>query len=287
VNAVDEETKKEEVPENEVLIEEAAVENKQRMASLKDIREAKSKYDRDFFRRFAYKGSFTMPQKALEQHVQTMSKEEIAELTLSIVNSAYEVNDLIPNIELVLFKMFTSPMTTKEQRRGAKDLLEGNLFRGVTLDPTVYESLLESIAMNPKKKHFKKIIQHIEEQCDNLPKEQLSRQMPGDLIDMIVTIGIHEKYPVYMGTTLKNWLARGYDVQPRSFKDYFMFLERCKGFEEDAKRYVTLAHDTDHIQVDYAMLRGIFLRSIQSKTGPEVLKLFEQFRKTIKLNKAG
>ena len=99
--------------------------------------------------------------------------------------------------------------------------------------------------------------------------------MPGDLIDMIVTIGIHEKYPVFMGTTLKNWLARGYDVQPRSFKDYVMFLERCKGYEEDAKRYVTLAHDTEHIQIDYAMLQGLFLRSIQTKTGPEVLKLFE------------
>lgn len=30
----------------------------------------------------------------------------------------------------------------------------------------------------------------------------------------------------------------------------------------------------------------MFIRTIQNKTGPEVLKLFEQFRKSLKLNKA-
>jgi len=154
---------------------EAIKESNLKLSTSKDVRDAKAKFDRDFFRRFAYKGSFTMPQQALEQHIATMSKEDIATLALSIVNSAYEVNDLIPNIELVLFKMFTSPLTTKEQRRGATDLLEGSLFREVTLDPSVYESLLESVAMNPKKKHFKKIIQHIEEQSEPLTKDELAR----------------------------------------------------------------------------------------------------------------
>ena len=29
-----------------------------------------------------------------------------------MINSAYELNEIIPNIELVFFKMFTSPITT-------------------------------------------------------------------------------------------------------------------------------------------------------------------------------
>lgn len=33
------------------------------------------------------------------------------------------------------------------------------------------------------------------------------------------------------------------------------------------------------------MLRPLFLRTIKNKTGADVLKLFEQFRKNIKLNK--
>jgi len=49
---------------------------------------------------------------------------------LSIVNSAYELNHIIPNIELILFKMFVSPVTTRTQRKNAdaEDLLNGNLF---------------------------------------------------------------------------------------------------------------------------------------------------------------
>lgn len=64
-------------------------------------------------------------------------------LALSIVNSAYEINDIIPNIELLLFKMFCSPISTKAERKEQDfdDLLVGNLFRGVELDPLVYQSL--------------------------------------------------------------------------------------------------------------------------------------------------
>lgn len=42
--------------------------------------------------------------------------------------------------------------------------------------------------------------------------------------------------------------------------------------------------DTTHIQMDYELLRPFFRRCIQYSTGQEVLKLFEQFRKNLKLN---
>lgn len=77
-----------------------------------------------------------------------------------MVHSAYELNDLIPNIELLLYKIFMSPQINKEQRQNSDDLLEGNLFtqKGTDLDNDVYKSFLETIALNSKKKHFKKLI---------------------------------------------------------------------------------------------------------------------------------
>lgn len=65
-----------------------------------------------------------------------------------------------------------------------------------------------------------------------------------------------------------------------------LFLERSRGFEEDAKRFVIMSADTSHLNIDYQLLRPIFQRAIRNKTGQEVLKLFEQFRKNLKLNQS-
>ena len=77
------------------------------------------------------------------------------------------------------------------------------------------------------------------------------------------------------------------EIQVRcTFKKFVIFLERCKVFEEDAKRFVIMTGDTANVQVDYGVLRPLFLRAIKHKTGNDVLKLFEQFRKNLKLNKS-
>lgn len=112
--------------------------------------------------------------------------------------------------------------------------------------------------------------------------------VPEEVIDLVVATGIDQKYPVYLGQTIKTMLQStdSFEVSPHTFKTFVLFLERCKGYEEDAKRFVSLAHDTDHIQVDYDMLQPLFLRTIKHKSGNEVLKLFEQFRKTLRLNRS-
>lgn len=215
-----------------------------------------------------------------------MSAEEKAELCLSLVHSAYELNDLIPNVELLLFKMFTSPMATKAARKAgdADDLLVGNLFRGVNLPPTVYRSLLETVALQPKKKHYKKIVEHMIESQDN---EDFT-QIPSEIIDLMVSIGIDQKYPVYVGQSLKTMLQSHdkFEINVTTFKTFILFLERCKGYEADAIRFMSLANDTEHIQIDYELMQPVMLRTIKHKSADEVLKLFEQFRKALKLNKA-
>ena len=91
---------------------------------------------------------------------------EVNLLLLSMIGQAYPLNKLIPNIELVLFKMFCSPITTRAERKEADDkvkLLAGNIFaeKKMSLHPAVYRSLLETLTMRPNKKHYKKIIEYV------------------------------------------------------------------------------------------------------------------------------
>ena len=133
--------------------------------------------------------------------------------------------------------MFVSPITTMKERKkqDGDDLLAGNLFfnQDLKMPKQAYESLLQSVALNPKKKHYKKILQFI---VLNEKPEDVSP----DLIDMITYIGIEQRYPILLGSTLKYMLQNGYKVNKNTFQRFVMFLERCKGFEEDAKRFVFL-----------------------------------------------
>ncbi len=63
--------------------------------------------------------------------------------------------------------MFTSPITTKEERKGRdhedETILHGNIFadKKISLTYFGYKSLLETLILNPKKKHFKKVVAHL------------------------------------------------------------------------------------------------------------------------------
>jgi len=56
--------------------------------------------------------------------------------------------------------MFMSPIYSKEAGKNSDDILDGNLFT-FKLTRQGYQSLLESIAIHPKKKHMKKLIAHM------------------------------------------------------------------------------------------------------------------------------
>ena len=72
--------------------------------------------------------------------------KEIEMLILAMINQAYELNDIIPNIELVFYKTFCSPLITKDIRKeNDKDnLLAGNIYtnKDLTLPMDAYRSLL-------------------------------------------------------------------------------------------------------------------------------------------------
>ena len=193
-------------------------------------------------------------------------------IVLSMVTSAYEINDIVPNIEMIFYKIFCSPVTTKSVRKAEDkdDLLAGNLFASNQVDlPTeAYKSLLQTVALAPKKKHFKKIIEH-------LLRFKEPEQVDTQVIDMINYIGIEQQYPILLGQTIKYMLQNNYKVSSNTFKSLVLFLERCKGFEEDAKKFVILSTETETIQVDYKMLRPLFLRTLKNKSKNDLLQLFE------------
>ena len=92
---------------------------------------------------------------------------------------------------------------------------------------------------------------------------------------MVVNIGVEQKYPIQLGKAMKHFLQNGYNVPFKTFKEFVLFLEKCKGFEEDAKRFVFLTAETEHLYFSYDLIRPIFLRNMLLKSGNEVMKLFE------------
>ena len=249
---------------------------------------AKKMFDAKFFEQFAAKGEHAqqVSQLGLEQHIRDLavsSPQKVELLVLSMLHSTYEANESVPNLEQIFFRMFVSPITTKKERARADpdDLLAGNIFMGLegfTMPTDAYYSLLESVALSPKKKHFKKILQYL------VLSEEPTKVSP-QLIDLVTVVGIDQQYPVLLGSTIKYMLQHGYAVSSKTFKRFVLFLERCKGFEEDAKRFVAITAETSHLEADYALLRPFFMRAMRYKKDADVLKLFEQFRKNLKLNK--
>lgn len=81
------------------------------------VADAKRKYNKKWFNKFAFYGKDAekLTQKALEEHImKEKDMEEVRKICLAMINSAYQLNDVIPNVEMMLYKIFCSPVTTKE-----------------------------------------------------------------------------------------------------------------------------------------------------------------------------
>ena len=154
------------------------------------VHEAKKKYNYSFFKNFAFSGpdQMQLSQRSLEEYIMNLeSVQDVQLLIISLVNSSYELNGLIPNVEMLFYRMFCSPLTTKEDRAGKdhENVLYGNIFaqKQVPLTYYGYRSLLETLVLDPKKKHLKKVVAHLSE---FEPKEKVDPY----LIELIVKISI-------------------------------------------------------------------------------------------------
>jgi PHD/YefM family antitoxin component YafN of YafNO toxin-antitoxin module len=121
-----------------------------------------------------------------------------------MIHQAYDLNAYIPNIELVLYNIFMTPITTaelKKQSEDKDDLLVGNLFakNKVPLGSDAYKSICETMTLRPKKKNLKRLIQYI----DTVESKET---MDKEVIDRLVHICIDQRYPILLGKTVKNWI---------------------------------------------------------------------------------
>lgn len=95
----------------------------------------------------------------------------------------------------------------------------------------MYNSILHTLVIMPKKKHFKKLLEYIKR------VEPVENVTPL-LIDKLIEIGIESRYPVTVGRWVRD--IQSYPIHRSSFMKFVMFLERSKGYEEDAKKFLLL-----------------------------------------------
>jgi hypothetical protein len=115
-------------------------------------------------------------------------------------------------------------------------LLKGNLFaeKEMSIHPLIYKNLLETMTLKPKKKHFKKLVEYIRK-FEKDPKPQVLAQL--------INVGIEHQYPITLGKAIRDMIVQeDFRIPQASFVKYIMFMERCKGFEEDAKKFFLLSN---------------------------------------------
>ena len=188
----------------------------------------------------------------------------------------------MPDVEKILYRIFFSPMSTFEERRekDKEDLLVGNLF-DQSLHEDIYKNLIKTMAFSPKKKkHYKKIIKYIR-------KHEDPQSVSPELIEFVVKLGMFHEYPITLGQTMRDFIVDGdYNIHKNTFIDFVLFMERCKGFEDDARKFLMLTQASSHLQINYELIRPLLLRIIKNRGGQETIKFFEQLRKNIQLNKS-
>jgi hypothetical protein len=75
---------------------------------------------------------------------------------------------------------------------------------------------------------------------------------------------------------MRDFIIQGdYKIHKSTFMKFVLFMERIKGFEEDAKKFLILTHYSSHLQIDYEMIRPLVIRIMKNKGGPEIVKFFE------------
>ena len=71
------------------------------------------------------------------------------------------------------------------------------------------------------------------------------------------------------------------NIRDKTFMSFIMFLEKSKGFEEDAKKFLLLTGNSSHLQIDYKMIRPMVLRLLKHQDSDVLLQFFGNLSKNI------
>lgn len=128
-------------------------------------------------------------------------------------------------------------------------MLDGRIFELnkelCPLGNKLYRSLLETAALQPKKKHFKRILAY-------MIKAENPEDVDPAIIDLIVEIGIANKWPILIGSTLKFFVSNDFAVQAETFERFCAYLDTCKGYDEDAAKFRQYWQDAHPVPVEAA-----------------------------------
>mmetsp|Transcript_4313 Transcript_4313/g.7289 ORF Transcript_4313/g.7289 Transcript_4313/m.7289 type:complete len:464 (-) Transcript_4313:184-1575(-) len=220
--------------------------------------------------------------------------EQVNMFLIAMIEMAYKLNQIIPNPELQIYNIFSSPLLTFSTRKSERNsrleresldvgdkILMGNLFvqNKIPLRAPIYHSLLETLTVRPKKKHYKKLVEY-------LLKHEKEENVSPMVLDHLTQVAINLNYPLTIGKYMRDFIVqRDFFIHKSTFMKFIMFLERSKGLEEDSKKFLLLSRQSSYLQIDFKMIQPLIQRLIKYKGGPEVIKLFEQLRKNITLNK--
>lgn len=156
------------------------------------VSDAKRIFTPEYLMKNFAKSTPAKTQRALENFVRQLNNpEDVQMFLIALVSHAFEINEAIPNAEMLFYKMFQTPITTREEEsensQVKHDILDGRVFefdkKLCPLSNQLYRSLLETAALHPKKKFYKRIIAY-------LVKVEEPKDVDSQVIDMIVDIGI-------------------------------------------------------------------------------------------------
>ena len=73
-------------------------------------------------------------------------------------------------------------------------------------------------------------------------------RIPQHLINQIINVGIANQYPETLGQYMRDFIIRSdINIDRNSFIKFIVFLEQCKGYEEDAKKFLTLTQNSSYL----------------------------------------
>ena len=245
----------------------------------KFIQLANERFSIDFFKDFSLSDESLM-QISLEEYVRDLKNtDDVPLFVASFISNAYQLNSWIPNAHMMLYKMFWSPKINEKERKDLekKDLLAGNLFNN-HMSTIGYRSLLHSVLLTGKKKHFKKIIEHMSK---HLKPEDIN----DELVQKTIEIAVAHDFPILLGKTIKEFIDKGVTISKDNYINFYMYLDRCKGLEKDVLRFLFAVNDTKHIQIDWSFVKPLFSRATSYKKGSEVLELFDYVKQKLLPNK--
>ena len=110
-----------------------------------------------------------------------------------------------------------SPKMTKADRKASSDLLEGNLF-DCWMGETAYKSILDTVNITGKKKHYQKVFKHI---LEHLP----DKKIPDSLLLRIIEGCKEYEYPVMLGKFFKQMLDEKVEFSEEAFVKFYLYLD--------------------------------------------------------------